>query len=537
MKLTKKARVQLILAGIFFTLLSAVSTSFVFLTQRAVDYTVAGNLRGMLIIQGIAIVIFVPFDFLLAYVSNKCGTGFVREMLVTVKHFRLNFIFKRRTKSPATGETQDLSFFTADADILSNSYLAHRARLPAFISQFAFAVIAMLFINWVVAIAAMVLSLLPMLVSKLFAKKLANRKLAYSNAAAEYVETVKECINGKKEIVAYDKQSLFLKRHRIKNEKVENARQSSTMIEQIAFRASVGSGMLMQVGVITLSAYFVISGDLTIGYMMAMLQLMHSLLNPIYQTVGAVNGMRSAKAVLDKAGEAPKPEPTDKNISITSFSDTLTVTNLGIKYTDDEYVVKDLNLNFKKGGKYAICAPSGYGKSSIARALALEFSEFEGSITIDGQDIRQIETTDYHALLRYVSQSPNLFNDTVINNIAFFDSIPTKSKLDNVLQVTRVNEFMPNDEALNRQISDTSGLSGGQKQRIVLARALLHNPKILVLDEITSGVDLETSCNILSALFADKDLTCIVITHENDENFQKLFDEVIYLDKGTVNVV
>jgi len=202
---------------------------------------------------------------------------------------------------------------------------------------------------------------------------------------------------------------------------------------------------------------------------------------------------------------------------------------LGLKYDENEYVVKDLDLTFKKGGKYAILAPSGYGKTSIARALAMEFAEFDGSITMDGKDIRTINTHDYNKILRYVRQDPFLFSDTALNNLAFFDGAPDPEDLSKVLSLTRVDEFLADKEALNRPISNNSGLSGGQKQRIVLARALLHNPKVLVLDEITSGVDLDTACNILSDIFKDRDLTCIAITHENDERFLGQFDEVYRL--------
>jgi ABC-type transport system involved in cytochrome bd biosynthesis fused ATPase/permease subunit len=244
--------------------------------------------------------------------------------------------------------------------------------------------------------------------------------------------------------------------------------------------------------------------------------------------VDAINGIRSAKPIVEKAKETAESEPAKTRIA--DFTNAIEIKGLGLKYDENEYVVKDLDLTFKRGGKYAILAPSGYGKTSIARALAMEFAEFDGSITMDGKDIRSLDTHDYNKILRYVRQDPFLFSDTALNNLAFFDGTPDPALLSKVLRLTRVDEFLADAEALNRQISNTSGLSGGQKQRIVLARALLHSPKVLVLDEITSGIDLENACNILADIFNDKELTCISITHENDERFLGHFDKIFRLN-------
>jgi ABC-type bacteriocin/lantibiotic exporter with double-glycine peptidase domain len=291
-------------------------------------------------------------------------------------------------------------------------------------------------------------------------------------------------------------------------------------------------GGFVQVVIMGLSCYFVINGRMTFGFMIAIVQLLNSVFSPIQQMVETVNSIRSAKEVLEKARETNPPEPV--KTPMPGFDRAIELRDVGLRYDEDDYVVQNLNLQFKKGGKYAILAPSGYGKTSIARALALEFAEFDGAIQIDGKDIRDVNTHDYHKLLRYVRQDPYLFSDSAINNIAFFDALPDRAEIDRVLALTRVNEFLPDDEALARLISNTSGLSGGQKQRIVLARALLHKPQVLVMDEITSGIDLETACLILKDLFADKGLTCIAITHENDERFLSLFDEIIRLkDSGT----
>ena len=188
-------------------------------------------------------------------------------------------------------------------------------------------------------------------------------------------------------------------------------------------------------------------------------------------------------------------------------------------------------MKFARGKKYAITAPSGYGKTTLAKALSGEYDDYQGTITMDGVDIRSIDKAAYHHLVRLVRQDSFLFADTVRNNIAFFDHMPDDRAFRSAISKSQAADFLPDETALSRTISDRSGLSGGQKQRIALSRALLHSPSVLILDEITAGLDMETAAKALSEVFADDELTCIVITHETDPRLMDLFDDVVHLEQ------
>jgi len=524
---TGKSTIARIIAGVFYILSAAGSVGVALLIQRTIDSVATGEVS--ILVTSIVMLLGIELtSFVVTMLAITFRLTYAKEMLLVSKRHRLNFLFKKRQQSPAETDSNNLSFFTTDADILNESYFSNKARLPLYFAEFIFAMAALIWINWIVTVVLIGVTMLPILGTGLFAKGMQRRKKAYSDAAAGYVETVRECLDGKKEIVAFDRQDVFLARHHAANINIENARFKSAWFEVFANNVTNHLGSLTFITAIALGSYFVIIGNMTFGAMIAIVQLLNSVMSPINSLSQVINGIRSSKEIVAKAMESHGEEEVKTKID--GFTHSLEIKNLGVAYSEDEYALQGMNLSFKKGGKYAIFAPSGYGKSSIARAIALEFTQFDGSITIDGKEIREIDEQSYNKVLRYVRQDPYVFNDTAAQNLTFFEQEHSKENFDRVMELTRVKEFLPTAQDLERNISNTSGLSGGQKQRIVLARALLYAPKILVLDEITAGIDLETAYNILQDLFKDTELTCIVITHESDKRFQGLFDEVIKLE-------
>ena len=525
---SKKSRFDFATAIILSTISSIISVAVAFLIRNIVDATQYEDVDAL--IKAILFTVAIwPADFLFSLLAVRFRLSYTFEMLRVAREHRMGFLLKRRLKTPAEDSNKDLSFFTADIDVLRDKYYRHRALVALRISRIVLSVAAMVWISpWMTLAVLGIIGLLT-LTTLPFGKGLNHRTKAYSDTTAEYTDVARECLQGKREINAYGKEGAFLERHEKVNIKAKNARMKMEFFEALASFTAGYSNFFIVLITVSLGAYFVLQGELGFGDLFAIIQLVQNVGWPTTEFVESLNSMRSAKALLEKAKEQAKEQPQGQPLK--SFKNSIEIKGLGLKY-DDTYVVKDLNLSFKKGGKYAIFAPSGYGKTSIAKALALEFMDFDGSIEVDGVDIRKIDIGDYNKTLRYVRQDPYLFSDTVLNNLTFFEdkALLEGQNIEEALNITRVSSFM-DEEGLERLISNTSGLSGGQKQRIVLARALLHKPEILVLDEITSGVDLTTACSILEDIFKDKNLTVIAITHENGETFQGLFDEIIRLDQ------
>jgi len=371
------------MAVIFSILASAASVASAFLFREMISSAEFGDLDRLFISVLLTAGVF-ALDFGLSLIAVRLRLGYTFEMLYLAKRERMKFIFGRRLKTPAEDSTKDLSFFTADIDILRDKYFRHKALIALRISNIIFAIGAMMWINPGLSAAVIGIILLLAVATAPFGKGLNRRTKAYSEVTAEYVDVTRECIMGQREIIAYDKQNIFLARHKQGNQKVEKARMRSEFFEVLSNFVSGYSNFLIQFAAIGFGAYLVITTDFTFGDMVAIISLVGQVGWPATQFVEGLNGMRSAKGLLEKAMEKAPAETAKQNLD--GFDNVIEIRNLGLTYDGNVQVVENLDLTFKKGGKYAVYAPSGYGKTSVARALAMEFLEYDGTIHIDGKE-------------------------------------------------------------------------------------------------------------------------------------------------------
>ncbi|MEA3317908.1 MAG: ABC transporter ATP-binding protein, partial [Bacteroidota bacterium] len=271
---------------------------------------------------------------------------------------------------------------------------------------------------------------------------------------------------------------------------------------------------------------------------MTYLIIFSQIIQPAKQLSTVYYNVQKGMASLDRVEDILNAETTINEIeqaeSLTNFRENITYKNVSFKYHKD-YVLKNINLKISKGKTIALVGQSGGGKSTLVDLLPRFYDITEGSITIDGKEIKNLKISDLRKSMGIVNQESILFNDTIFNNIAFGSDNATIEEVTEAAKVANAHEFISKTpEGYETNIGDRGNkLSGGQKQRISIARAVLKNPPILILDEATSALDTESEKLVQDAIVnLMKDRTSIVIAHRLST--VKDADEICVLQNGEI---
>jgi subfamily B ATP-binding cassette protein MsbA len=246
------------------------------------------------------------------------------------------------------------------------------------------------------------------------------------------------------------------------------------------------------------------------------------------------NGIAAADRVFEILHEQDTMSDLPNATVLQDFQNELSVNNISFKY-DNELVLKNFSLKVPKGKTVALVGQSGSGKSTIANLVTRFYDINEGSITIDGTDIKNVTKNSLRNLMGLVTQDSILFNDTIKNNILIGKPDATDEEIMEALKIANAWEFvkdLPN--GIETNVGDAgNNFSGGQKQRLSIARAVLKNPPIMILDEATSALDTESERLVQIALEnMMKNRTSIVIAHRLS-TIQNA-DEIIVMQKGEI---
>lgn len=267
--------------------------------------------------------------------------------------------------------------------------------------------------------------------------------------------------------------------------------------------------------------------------------ILYSVIQPIKDLSKAAYGVPKGLASMERIDKILGSENTISESAtpkhISSLTEGISFKGVNFSYGDGREVLKDINLSIGKGRTVAIVGASGAGKSTLVDLIPRFYDVTSGQICIDGTDIREVSIKDLRSLMGNVNQDPILFNDTIFNNIAFGVEDATMEQVIEAAKIANAHDFiMEKEEGYNTNIGDRGmKLSGGQRQRISIARAILKNPPVLILDEATAALDTESERMVQEAL--DRlmsNRTTIAIAHRLST--VRGADEIIVMDEGRI---
>ena len=309
---------------------------------------------------------------------------------------------------------------------------------------------------------------------------------------------------------------------------------TSLITSSATFLLGIASAGIMGIG-----GYLIIKGQMTTGEFIYFTLLLGFMIAPIVQMSNIGSQLTEAFAGLERTQEIMNMNPEDdaiaRPIHLTSLTGDIIFDNVSFSYEEQKEVLHGISFKAPAGSVTALVGSSGSGKSTIAGLVATFLNPSSGTITIDGQDLSKISLSSYRNNLGVVLQDDFLFQGTIRENILFPRPNSTTEELDFAVKSAYVNEFTDRfDDGLDTVIGERGvKLSGGQRQRITIARAILANPRIFILDEATSNLDTESESLIQQSLSElIKDRTTFVIAHRLSTIRQA--DQILVIENGHI---
>ena len=499
--------------------------------------TMGGIMLAILILYLLgALFNYIP-QYILASVSQNLTLSLRESISGKLNRLPLRYYDTHKKGDILSRVTSDLEKV---ADTLQEGLTEFISAVITIIGAFAM----MLFISPSLTVIALLAIIVSMAAAVLISIK-TNRFYAKNQSAlGELNANIEESFTGNSLIKAFNLQAEMMKTN---DELNENLRKASLNAQFITYAINPLIRLMGQIGYVVIAvrgAMSVISGSISIGEVQAIFQYINQISEPVTQMSYTLNNLQAAIASVERVYQIEDeledmPDATEKEI-LPKPKGNVSFEQVRFGYSDDRILMKDIDIQIKAGSKVAVVGPTGAGKTTLVNLL-MRFYELQGGrITIDGVNIKDMSRRELRSILGMVLQDAWLFNGTIAENIAYGREDAPMEEIIQAAKAARIDHFIRTLSQGYQTIIDDelAGISVGQKQLMTIARVILANPSILILDEATSSVDTRTEVEIQKAMdHLMKGRTSFIIAHRlstiRDADLILVMREGTIIEQGT----
>lgn len=494
-----------------------------------IDYdALASILITLVLVYAASAILSLVMSFIMTHITQKITYRMRRELNEKINRLPMSFFDKQQH-----GEV--LSVITNDVDTLSMNLNQSVVQLITSITA-VFGVLWMMFsIDWVLTIVALLI--LP--VSVLFVSQVVKKSQKHFRAQQDYLGhvngNIEETFGGLNVIQAFNKEPQVIEEFEKENRILAESAWKSQFLSGLMQPIMQFIGNLGYVAISILGGYFAISGRITVGNIQSFITYTRNFTQPITQIAQVSNMLQSMAAAAERVFtllfEEEEKQKADRHaqklvvrdgaevsvpVSTDELEGSVTFEHVRFGYTKDKIIINDFSADIKSGQKIAIVGPTGAGKTTMVKLLMRFYDLDGGRITVGGYDAVDFDRRELREMFGMVLQDTWLFSDTIMENIRYGRLDATDEEVIEAAKSARVHRFVQTlPESYSMVLNeDATNVSQGQKQLLTIARTILADPKILILDEATSSVDTRTEIQIQQAMDElMKGRTSFIIAH------------------------
>ncbi|WP_178988945.1 ABC transporter ATP-binding protein [Winogradskyella schleiferi] len=471
-------------------------------------------------------------NFFLAYLRNGILKDIRNELYQKTVSLPISYFSEKR-------KGDIIARISADVNEIQNSLLAILELLVREPLTIIFTIIVMFTISLKLTIFVFIFIPISGIIISRVGKSLKKHSQRVQEENGAFLSVLDETLNGLKVIKGFNAERKFTSTFKNSTSRLYK------FSNDLAHRQNLASPTSEFLGIVVIAVILLYGGQmvlvdktLTSDQFITYMALAYNILTPAKAISKATYKVKAGNASADRVLDILNTESSIQDVENarvkTDFNSDIKLNNISFKYEDD-LVLKNFTLQVPKGKSVALVGQSGSGKSTIANLVTRFYDVNEGSISIDGEDIKDITKHSLRRLMGLVTQDSILFNESIKNNILLGKEDATDEEIIDALKIANAWEFVKDlSKGIDTNIGDAGGkLSGGQKQRLSIARAVLKNPPIMILDEATSALDTESERLVQDALEnMMKNRTSIIIAHRLS-TIQNA-DEIVVMNKGEI---